>query len=64
MDMDTDIYLKSIEPANTIHGIALTLKSNYYKMGVANFLDVTRGGANFKATCVMEIYETIQSYTD
>ncbi len=47
--------MKKIIPHNVDKdGCASTLKANYYKMGVANFLGHTNDG--FKATCIIEVY--------
>jgi site-specific DNA-cytosine methylase len=44
-----------MKPFNTdIDGNAHCIKSNYYKMGRANFLDTSEEGARFKATSVIE----------
>lgn len=43
----------NIESDGTSH----TIKSQYFKMGAANVLDISPDGANFKATGVIVIYE-------
>lgn len=45
-------------PFNTeSDGTSHTIKSQYFKMGKANVLDISFDGANFKATGVIVIYE-------
>lgn len=49
--------MKKIIPHNTDKdGCALTIKAGYFKMGAANFL--RHSDDVFKATCIIEIYET------
>lgn len=45
-------------PFNTeSDGTSRTFKSQYFKMGAANVLDLSLDGANFKATGAIVIYE-------
>jgi hypothetical protein len=45
-------------PFNTeSDGTSHTIKSQYFKMGAANVLDISFDGANFKATGAIVIYE-------
>lgn len=45
-------------PFNTeSDGTSRTIKSQYFKMGAANVLDLSLDGANFKATDAIVIYE-------
>jgi hypothetical protein len=45
-------------PFNTkSDGTLHTIKSQYFKMGAANVLDISFDGANFKATGAIVIYE-------
>ncbi len=45
-------------PFNTeSDGTSRTIKSQYFKMGAANVLDLSLDGSNFKATGTIVIYE-------
>ncbi len=45
-------------PFNTeSDGTSRNIKSQYFKMGAANVLDISSDGANFKATGAIVIYE-------